>query len=91
MQKKSKWGYMGANTALNGLTDWMYTNTDENSRRRMLNKIIQFGLEHELINKTRHINYDDKRSVEDAADAVAKVINGKKDLFQLFTNWVLSL
>lgn len=93
MPKKAKWGYLGTETNLNGLTDWIFRNTSISGRRTQLNKIIQFGLEHDLINKNRHINYDNKRSVEDAADAVAKAINcspDKQKLFQSFTEWILN-
>lgn len=85
--KQSKWGYKGSETAINGLTKWLYENTDLNSYRRICNLIIQFGLEHDLLKPNRHINYDDERNVKETADVVAKQIQ-EKQLFQQFTNWV---
>lgn len=91
--KKPKWGYLGTETALNGLTDWLFLNTNLQSRRRMMNLIVQFGLENDLISKTYHINYDSKKCMEHVADIVAKQMNKnnpeKQKLFQTFTAWVL--
>lgn len=86
LMKPNKWDYKGTETAINGLTKWMYSNTDMNSYRKMLNLIIQFGFEHELY--TFAVNYDSKADVHIAADTVAKQIQ-EKQLFQQFTDWVI--
>lgn len=80
------WGYKGSKTALNGLTEWMYKNTDINSHRKMCNLVIQYGLENDMYSWP--VNYDDKRSVHDTAHAIARQIQDKQ-LFQQFTIWVL--
>src|ERR1044072_987276 len=82
---QSGWGYKGSETALNGLTEWMYKNTDMYSYRRMCNLVIQFGLEHKLT--IRVPDYDIKQQVMDSAHNVARQIQ-QKQLFQQFTSWI---
>lgn len=85
---KQRWGYKGTETALNGLTGWMYENVpirgSTNARYRAYCKIIVEYAEANIPGFKR------KGQLEGAAHYIARKIDENKK-FNHFANWVQSI
>lgn len=86
-RRQKRWGYKGTETALNGLTGWLYDHyydikgTSNQKYQEYLKIIIRFAKEgmpeYTIIGKYPH----------NKADHIAKYID-KHKIFNQFTNWV---
>lgn len=90
MKQSTNWGYKGSETALNGLTNWLQSNTGLDSAKQQYQRVIEFAIHKELFKPKRPIDWDKRHPNEllPVAHRLARQVQ-EKQLFEQFTAWVI--